>query len=142
MNNTTINIVNDWNNLTDDEHMNWFYGDGVYGFIKHEMQKYNIKLDGYQITTLACHLTRENEYHKDCVERIKYSPASLLVAKNIVTKLTKEPGTYEQFQAEFYGDINAYCQQFIKNNNLEGVNVDAITEYVYDKLDEWDGFVF
>ena len=135
------NIINDWNNLTDDEQANWFYGDGVYGFIDQETEKYNIKLNEHQYTNIADKLIGEDQYHKDCIERIKHEPASLLIAKNIATKLTTEPGTYEQFQAEFYGDVNAYCQQFIKDNNLEGVDVNAITEYVYDKLDEWDGFV-
>lgn len=134
------NIINDWNNLTDDEQATWFCGDGVYGFIEQETEKYGIELDEYQYTELASKLLHDDQYHKDCIERIKHEPASLLVAKNIVTKLTKEQGNYEQFRNEFNEDVVAYCQQYIDENNLTGVDEDAITEYVYDALDRWDGF--
>lgn len=134
------NMINDWNNLTEDEQANWFCGDGVYGFIDQETEKYGIELDEYQYTEIASKLLHDDQYHKDCMERIKHEPASLLVAKNIVTKLTKEQGNYEQFRDEFNEDVVAYCQQYIDENNLTGVDEDAITEYVYDALDHWDGF--
>ena len=134
------NMINDWNNLTEDEQANWFCGDGVYGFIDQETEKYGIELDEYQYTEIASKLLHDDQYHKDCMERIKHEPASLLIAKNIVTKLTKEQGNYEQFRDEFNEDVVAYCQQYIDENNLTGVDEDAITEYVYDALDHWDGF--
>lgn len=92
------NMINDWNNLTEDEQATWFCGDGVYGFIDQETEKYGIELDEYQYTEIASKLLHDDQYHKDCIERIKHEPASLLVAKNIVTKLTKEQGNYEQFR--------------------------------------------
>lgn len=135
---TITDIVNDWRDLTDDEQANWFCGDGIYGFIEQETEKYGIELDEYQYTELASKLIGEDQYHKDCIERIKHEPASLLIAKNIATKLTTEPETWEQLVKNFDHDVVAFCQQFIDSNELVNVDEDAIVEYVYDFLDKWD----
>ena len=63
MNNYTAiinNIINDWDNLTGDEQANWFCGDGVYGFIEQEAERYGIELTEHQYTNIADKLIGED----------------------------------------------------------------------------------
>lgn len=136
------NMINDWNNLTEDEQANWFCGDGVYGFIDQETEKYGIELDEYQYAELASKLIGEDQYHKDCIERIKHDPVSLLIANYIFDQLTTDIHTWEQFANTENHNVLQHCTYYITDANIptdsKVIDFKAIVEYVHELLDNWD----